>query len=462
MQKQKKATVDTPNRAYLAMAPNLELVNALTAGTDAMRAAGELYLPREPKESKQAYDNRLSRSVLHNAFADAIQKLVGKPFSKPVTIHENTPDQIKDWAEDIDRCGCNITTFARDVFEQALADGLTHILVDFPPSDPKRSLADEQQDEIRPYAAHIKAGDLFAWNSKSVNGVKQLTQIRIRETTTEQDGAWGEKLVHRIRVIYPDRFELYELDSNDKWMLKDSAETTLGRIALVTFYTGKTGFMTAKPPLLDLAHLNVQHWQSDSDQEHILHFIRFPLLHGAGFNQEQQQIEVGPNRMIISEDVQARLEYVEHSGAAVEAGRQSLRDKEEKMDAMGSQLLVRRPGDVTATSDALSTAKTDSALQDMVRRLENVFSEVFWLMAQWAKLETDDTGGVSINQDFGLSMVTGADDDTLLRARMAGEISQETYLSELKRRGKLNEDLNVEDEIERTQTEGANFNDEET
>ena len=461
MPRKKEATVDTLSVAYLAMQYNLMLVNTLIAGTDAMRAAGELYLPREPKESKEAYDNRLSRSVLHNAFADAIQKLVGKPFSKPVTLKENTLDQIQDWTEDIDRCGNNITTFARDVFEQALADGLTHILVDFPPSDPERSLADEQEQETRPYAVHIKAGDLFAWNFSTVNGVKELTQIRIRETTTEQDGLWGERLVQRIRVIYPDRFELYELNKDDKWMLIDTAEITLGRIALVTFYTGRTGFMTAKPPLLDLAHLNVQHWQSSSDQEHILHFIRFPLLHGAGFNQEQQQIEVGPNRMIMSEDVQAKLEYVEHSGAAVEAGRQSLRDKEEKMDAMGSQLLVRRPGDVTATSDALSTAKTDSALQDMVRRLENVFSEVFFLMAEWAGLDSEETGGISINQDFGLSMVTGSDDDTLLRARMAGEISQETYLSELKRRGKLNEDLDVDDEIERTQTEGGNFDDEE-
>ena len=462
MPKKKEVTVDTPSGAYLAMQNNLMLVNTLIAGTDAMREAGELYLPREPKESKEAYDNRLSRSVLHNAFADAIQKLVGKPFSKPVTLKENTPDQIKDWTEDIDRCGNNITTFARDVFEQALADGLTHILVDFPPSDPERSLADEQAEETRPYAVHIKAEDLFAWNFATINGVKELTQIRIRETTTEQDGLWGEKLVQRIRVIYPDRFELYELNKDNKWMLIDTAEITLGRIALVTFYTGRTGFMTAKPPLLDLAHLNVQHWQSDSDQEHILHFIRFPLLHGAGFNQEQQQIEIGPNRMIMSEDVQSRLEYVEHSGAAVEAGRQSLRDKEEKMDAMGSQLLVRRPGDVTATSDALSTAKTDSALQDMVRRLENVFSEVFFLMAGWAGLDSEESGGISINQDFGLSMVTGSDDDTLLRARMAGEISQETYLSELKRRGKLNEDLDVDDEIERTPTEGGNFDDEET
>jgi len=209
--------------------------------------------------------------------------------------------------------------------------------------------------------------------------------------------------------------------------------------------------------LLDLAYLNVQHWQSSSDQEHILHFIRFPLLHGAGFSNDQKQVEIGPNRMITSEDPTAKLTYVEHSGAAVEAGRQSIKDIEDKMASMGMQVLTQRSGDVSATATSLDTAKTHSALQDMIRRLENSFSEIFWLMKEWSKIETDIAGGININQDFGLSLTNGKDEDTLLKSRMAGEISQETYLNELKRRAVLRDDLNVADEIERSQNEGSGF-----
>jgi len=35
--------------------------------------------------------------------------------------------------------------------------------------------------------------------------------------------------------------------------------------------------MQAKPPLLDLAWLNVEHWQSASDQSNILHVARVPI-----------------------------------------------------------------------------------------------------------------------------------------------------------------------------------------
>ena len=449
----KKPTIDTPSKAYLEMLSDLELVTALMGGTDAMREAGQKYLPREPKESIAAYKNRLARSVLYNAFADTVQKLIGKPFSKPVNFLEDTPEQIKEWCNDVDLCGSNITTFCREVFEYGLTDGLVHLLVVLPLNDGAKTLADEQQLKTRPYIVPVRAADLISWRSELINGVRTLTQVRFRENTTEPDGEWGEKTVQRIRVLYPDRFELYELQKKE-WVIVDQGLISLGRIPLVTFYTGKICYMAAKPPLLDLAHLNVLHWQSSSDQEHILHFIRFPLLHGAGFAQDQKDIEIGPNRMIMSEDPQAKLTFVEHTGAAVDSGRQSIRDLELKMDAMGGQLLMQRSGDSTATAASLDTAKSHSALQDMVRRMENAMQQAFILMALWAKLPADKAGGVNINEDFGLSLISGKDEDTLLKSRLSGELSRESFLTELKRRNVLRNELDVTEEIERIETEG--------
>jgi len=453
----KKPTVDTPSKGYLEMLSDLELVTALMGGTEAMREAGQKYLPREPKESIAAYRNRLARSVLYNAFADTVQKLVGKPFSKPVNLLQDTPEQIKEWCNDIDLCGSNITTFCREVFEYGLADGLVHLLVDYPRSDGEKTLADEQKLQARPYIVVVRAADLIGWRSELINGIRTLTQVRIREHTTEADGDWGEKSVQRIRVLYTDRFELYELQKKD-WVIVDQGELSLGRIPLVTFYTGKICHMMAKPPLLDLAHLNVLHWQSSSDQEHILHFIRFPLLHGAGFAQDQKDIEIGPNRMIISEDPQAKLTFVEHTGAAVESGRQSILDLEAKMEAMGGQMLTQRSGDSTATAAALDTAKTNSALHDMVRRMENAMQQAFMLMALWTKLPAEKAGGVNINEDFGLSLISGKDEDTLLKSRLSGELSRESYLTELKRRNVLRNELDIDEEMERIETEGGTDN----
>ena len=95
----------------------------------------------------------------------------------------------------------------------------------------------------------------------------------------------------------------------------------------------------------------------------------------------------------------------------------------------------------------------------MVRKLENAFAEVFSLMAQWAKLTDTEFGGIDINQDFGLSLISGKDEDTLLKSRLSGELSRETYLTEMKRRGVLREELDVQEEIELINAEGESFND---
>ena len=121
--------VATPCAAWRAMAEDWALIHDLLGGTRAMRAAGERWLPREPKESLEAYRIRLSRSVLFNGLGRAVQTLVGKPFGRPVTLSDDADPRVRALAHDLDLAGRNLTVFARDVLAAALADGLSHILV---------------------------------------------------------------------------------------------------------------------------------------------------------------------------------------------------------------------------------------------------------------------------------------------------------------------------------------------
>ena len=51
-------------------------------------------------------------------------------------------------------------------------------------------------------------------------------------------------------------------------------------------------------------------------------------------------------------------------------------------------------------------------------------------------------------KDFGIEMADAADIEVLLKAKQAGEISQLTFLKEIKRRGLLAEDFNPQTEID--------------
>src|SRR5690349_8717797 len=116
----KKKDPSITSAAHDLMAPRIHLMNTLMGGTEALRAAGETYLPRFRAESEQNYLDRLGRSTLTNYFRRTVESLVGKPFSKPIVLGDDMPPELKTMAEDIDRQGNNIDVFAERSFRDCL------------------------------------------------------------------------------------------------------------------------------------------------------------------------------------------------------------------------------------------------------------------------------------------------------------------------------------------------------
>jgi len=430
--------VATPNAAWAARAPDWELIRDLLGGTRAMREAGEHRLPREPGESLEAYRIRLARTVLFNGLGRAVQTLSGKPFGKPAILSDDADPRIRAMARDLDLGGRDLTGLARDVLRAALTDGLTHLLVDYPTGGGAgETLADERARGARPYLVHVPAPDLIGWRA-GPDG--RLDRVRIRETVLERDGAWGERTVEQIRVLEPGRWSLWrrsEALKDRPWRRHAGGETSLDAVPLVTVYAERTGFLTARPPLLDLAWLNLAHWQSSSDQRHILHVARVPILFGRNLKVGEDGIEIGPNRLILGDGDGADLKYVEHGGAAIEAGRQDLSDLEDRMAVMGLDLMVRRSGGITATERAIDAARADSALAALVRAVEEGLTAALALCARWMDLAPEAAGRVTLDPDTGLDAREAEEIDLLLKARMAGEIDRPTFLAEIRRRGVL-------------------------
>lgn len=459
-----------PGAAYEIMAERWELPQTLMMGTQGMRMAGTKYLPQEPKESQAAYENRRDRTTLFNQFKAAVDQMTGKVFRKEIVLNDDVPDQIQEWAVNIDLNGRDLSTFARDVFEDGGVSGLSYILVDRQPGTPGATLADERARNERPYFKHIKAKNLIGWRSDSINGVPTLTQIRIRESSTEDEGRFGEKHVERIRVIELVRttdeagnpasqvqFELFKQNESGDWDSEQTGIMTIDRIPLAVYYAERLDFMFAAPPYEDLAEKNAEHWQSGSDQRHILHVARVPILFGTGLKDQQEvgtQRPVGPTVMW-SETLGATLEYVEHSGKGIEAGREDLKDIEEQMRILAAMpLLPRKSGNVSRDETQLAVAQTNSPLQEQTISLGNCLELALDFMAQWHGL--DDGGTVKVNQDFGITFRDAQDLQRLTELRNARDLSRETLWKEYKRRGVLEDDFKADEELLRLEEEGDN------
>ncbi|MBN8963029.1 MAG: DUF4055 domain-containing protein [Rhizobiales bacterium] len=402
-------------------------------------------MPKFARESDDAYANRLARTTLFNAFAKTIRDMTGRVFLKPLVLENDVPEAIKAYAENIDLTGRHINVFARDAFFDALQTGIGYIFVDMPravvrPDGLSPTLRDEQDAGIRPYLVYIPVERLLGWKSELIGGVHTLTQIRVFEIVSEPDGLYGEKDVEQVRVVEPGRWEIHRKDQRGEWVVVDSGTSSLSKITLAPIYLNRTGFMTGEPPLLDLADLNVAHWQSQSDQRNILTVARVPILFGAGLG-DDETIEIGASSMVRNSNPDAKLTYVEHTGAAIDAGNQDLKNLEFQMQAMGLQLLVPNPGQ-TATGEIRDDVKENSTLGAMARALQDALEQALGYMAEYMGLGTDAGGSVVVNTDFG-TRGTG-DIQYLTQAVIAGKLDDQTYLDELKRRGTLADSVDAD------------------
>ena len=444
----------TTSYNYDIMLPRWMKMEALLGGTETMRAAGPEYMPQHPEEESQRYSERLAAATLLNITELTLDALVGRPFSDPVKKSEDMPENIKMILDNVDLQGNNIDVFGRQWFKEGLAKGFAHVLVEFPRKPEveegaaPRTRADDLKDNARPYWVFVKPENLIFAHTELINGVETVTHARILEETTRRVG-FAEVWETRIRVIEPgvQRIFLRVEDQKTKkvtWVLDDEFLFDLPFVPLVTFYAEKDGPFLARPPLLDLADLNIAHWQSCSDQRQILTVARFPMLAASGADQEETKIVVGPFNWLSSPDAQGRFYYVEHSGKSIASGRQDLLDLEQQMAHYGAQFTVKRPDRETKKARTLDSDEATSPLMDMTLRFIDALNQALFFTALWIK--EPNPGEVEVSREFGPEEPDQSDLNILKFTRRLGDISRRTYLEALMLRAILPDTFDVDED----------------
>lgn len=451
--------VGQPDAVYNEMCAHWDLLHTLQGGTQAMRAAGKKYLPEEPKEKPAAYKNRLNRSFLYGAFTDTVDRLVSKPFSKALVLQDsNKLDKRLQWIEDdVDGAGVSLTASIREYFKSAIFYGLTHVLVDFPSMNPSITLADERAMKARPLFIHVKPPSLIGrrYAKMQNGGGYQLTQVRIREYHEKPVGQFGVGMQEYIRVYTPTEWFVYA-KNEDAYDLVSQGKHTFGSVPLFTLYFDRTGILSGRPPLEELAWMNLCHWQSFSDQRNILRIARTGTLFAAGFSQEEMDAGFawGPTSVIASTNQEAKIGIIEHSGKAVAAGEADLQSIEERMEVLGLQPLLSRSSKSTATARLIDESRIDCDVQAWIERTEDFAEDLYGAAADWLGVKMPKSFEIEINSDFGISQRATDDIKNLVAVRGLGDIDRETFLREIKRRGLLSEMTDIADVIGRIDSEG--------
>lgn len=428
-----------------------KLVDNIREGTQAMRRVPE-YLPQNPRESNQHYENRKSRSFLFDLYTRTLVSITGLAFTKPVVV-SNAPAELRYLEHDFDGTGRTLTECAYDLTINALNYGVAYALVDFPPvEDRNMSLAEWRESKYRPYVSIIQPPHTLGWRvEEKRNSAPYVTQFRFSESRIVASGEseFVDKLQHVISVYEPDRIRIFTSDTElDGGSFTETAtlENTLGYVPLVTAYGNKIGYMTGKPAMYSLAELNLRHFQSSSEQANILHFARVPFLFAYGFNEgDLENTEIGASMMIVSSNPDARINHVEHSGQAIGSGRQDLKDLELQMAMLGADMLVSKGvGRMTATARRLDQSESMSVLQMALRSVERAIEQMFYIAADW--MEIDVVGDISVKIGEDMSVANEPNPAAALKVLMStGLLTDEQVVEEAKRQGILSSYFKLND-----------------
>lgn len=432
------------------------VIEPLMAGTRAMRKAGKRLLPQWPREEDDAYQSRLDTATLFPAYRRTVGVMAGKPFAKPLTVGDAPEAVLKQWEpwlSNIDRKGTSLHVFAAEMLSEGVAYGMAGIYVDYPRANSVSRTASgvttraaERAAGLRPYFVRVMHDQILGWRFGE-DGT--LSMLRFRESVQADDGPYGTKSVERVRVLRRGSWEVHQ-KSGSTWVKVDEGTTpTVTAIPFVPVYGRRLGYMHGVPPLEDLAHLNVKHWQSQSDQDTILHASRVPILAIIGADDETQ-LTIGASSAV-KLPLNADMKFVEHTGASISAGAESLTALEEQMIQTGAELLVKQPGTRTATESASDAEGNKCDLQRIVEDFEDALDQALVIAGQYAGIEAPS---VQLYKDFGASTLTDASAQLVADLNARGLLTKETTLREMQRRGVVSDTVDVAEEIEKASAEG--------
>lgn len=445
--------VDHTSDEVKEMTPDWELVDALWGGTRAMRQCGTKFLPQRTMETDKDYQNRLKVATLFPAFSETVEGMAGRVFAEDLVHGDDIPDWIRsEVLEDCDLAGNNVDVFAMRWFTLALRRGHALVLVDSPRSNATvRTLSEQQAAGLRPYYVLIDPKRVLGW-IVGANG--NLEQIRIRFWREERHD-FHTKMIEQIRVYEPGRCRIFEKNARQEWMETEQFPVAIKDvIPIVPFYTKGTGVMLSEPPLRELAYLNAKHWAQQSSNDSLIETASVPILALMGVDLgEGNEVIIGAKHAL-NLPIGAEVKYVEHTGAAIGAGRTALQDLKDEMRQAGAKLLMPLTAAAkTATEAGEDNARENSLLGRMSKGLDDALAQLLVMTRRWREASADEAGSLNTKPNLSPDPVPHETMKTVLEMRREELVSSQTAFEKGQELGFIPEDIKWEDEQARIATE---------
>ncbi len=423
--------VDSPHPEYVARKDDWQICRDVCAGEKTVKSARTTYLPLlegQQSENDPSYVAYLKRALFYPAFDRTVSGLSGLVLRRPA-VYTLPGDALPGYLDDITLAGDGSQGVLVKVLGEVLTVGRHGIVVDW---------SDAQK---RPYWTLVETERIVSWAEGRVEGEWLLTSLVLRESVPKPDrDRWSAEVVDQYREfqLTPTGLEVTlwrrapgdakELVPTETLRPSRKGEP-LRRIPFVSASTRGLAIRPPKPPLLDLAWVNLSHFRTSADLEHGRHFTALPTPYVTGWTGTGDGLKIGAGTAWIIPSEQAKVGMLEFTGQGLKALEVALEQKEKLMATIGGRLLEQAPRAAeTAEAVRLRLGGDYASLATVVASISAGLTLAMQWAAWWTGLDAigDESVEVRLNADFADTRLGAQEVDSLTKLWQAGGISYET------------------------------------
>lgn len=467
--------VDTVHRQYRAHELAWARCRDAAAGSDAVKAKNQVYLPLLEGmtatglgTSGSAYDGYKARALYYPATGRTVTGLAGLVFGKPPTV-TNVPVGLQPEFTDVTLTGVALGGLAVQLCREVLTTGRVGALIDFP---------ETASAGARPYWVTYPAEAIVNWRTERIGGRQVLTLLVLAEAIDRPiaDDPFAADVVRQYRVLQLEPttagwqvvVTVYREDPEHKGkFLAGAPRIPLRRgvpLPVIPFVFLGPSTITPEvedPPLLALADVNLSHYRTSADREHGAHFTALPTPYITGHTiTPGETLTIGSGNAWVFPNEKATAGMVEFTGKGLESLKDLMEEKRQLMATLGARMLeTQKNVQEAAETVRLRHAGEASAMSILADALGQALTQGLRWHLWWGGLEeaTANQATVTMNPEV-LDQLTAADMQVLVTSWQAGAISHKTVLANLQWGEWLPPGTTIEQELENIKREGDNLN----
>jgi len=350
-------------------------------------SAGQ-YLHRYNLELDNEYAKRLGNTALDNHCKNVVQIYSSFLFRvKPSRDFGSMQDDpiLESFLKDADLDGNSFNSVMQQAQNFASIYGHVFLFLD-KPNFTTNTLAEEIENEIKPYLSIVTPENVFDWNfERQINGRYVLNYMKVREEVDRYGGTY-------FRIWTNEKIDtVYQKANYDEPQLIDSVPNRLGKIPAVILYNSKSHKRgIGQSDLTDIADLQKSIYNEYSEIEQLIRLTNHPsLVKTPGVN-----ASAGAGAIIeMPDEMEPNLKpyLLQPSGQSLDAIMASIRNKVEAINRISHIGAVRNTKTQVASGIALQTEfeLLNARLSEKADYMQLAEEQLFKLFAMFQDKEFD-------------------------------------------------------------------------